>query len=932
MAHIIKPYFEKNNIPIVLACDNNYVPFTSVLLTSLKMNISDSYNYDILLFEKDITDENKKLLTQCLNNRPNISLRFIDISQYIKRFVLRTFSYYSVEIYFRLFAPWILTKFDKILYFDCDLVFNADIAELYNIDIGNNYLGAVRDIGILLHKNNPNSGINKNYYTDFLNGVDIENYFNSGVLIMNLKKFRDELILENIMHLIMSKKWHFPDQDVLNVICGKQTKILSSSWNAIPENSGDRNLQNLLLYVDQEYVNEYLATKANPYIIHYAMKEKPWKYSINLDYQLGQYFWKYAFFSPSILEVLRIKSKTCTFAELEKIIKLFRSDAISIEDTTNDIIYRYNGIPLTRYSSKNVKFETADFDKNYFYIDGWFSVSHCEHQVDAVFIGCSNFKIKCDIFNKHDDDLFGEEIIGSKYVFKVKIPLKNLNKKTTLKIIFKIGNKYITATSYNYGRFFPVDRLFSEQYFFKNNYMLQATSKSITIQPSTVKIKRKQEKHLLCQLKQHRTENSEIKKAIKLRKIYNFCKPLCNKQIWLISDNFLSDDNGVAFFEYLYNKNPLKIKYFFAISKNNARYSELKNKYKSKVLTYGTLKFKLYSLLADIKLSSIVDMYFNRPFKSLEHFGRDIYARQKFIFLQHGVTSNDISREHNKYVYSPAAFITTSELEKKELQTDKYFYEKNDILLTGLARFDKLYNDDKKYITIMPTWRKYLIYKEGKRINISYDSFKDSSYFKFYSSLLNDKKLNKCASKLGYTLCLMQHPLFIDYNDCFKCEGNSFKILNESHRDAFAHSSLILTDYSSVIFDFLYLKKPIIYTHFDRDEFYSGNHAYDKGFIDHENDGFGECEYTLEGTINRLCEYMENNCLLKTKFEDKINDFFAYNDNNNSERIYLATKKIADENQYKNLAYFVRRFKFISQNCGLSTALKLTFKNLRNII
>lgn len=920
----IKPAFDKNNIPIVFACDNNYVPYTSVMFTSFEKNISDTMNYDILLFQKDITEENKVLLNSCLNNRKNVSLRFIDISEQIKNFNLRIVNYYTIEIYFRLFAPWVLSEYDKILYFDCDLVFNADISKLYGIDIGDNFLGVVRDLGMLLHKNNPKSGIPKNYYTDFLCGIEIENYFNSGVLIMNLKKFRDELNLNYIMNWIQSKEWHFPDQDVLNVICAGKTYMLPMNWNTIPENSGDRKLENLKVYVPEEYYENYLKSREKPYIIHYAMREKPWKYSMNLDWNLGQYFWKYAFVSPVIDKVLNIKSKTCSLAEIYKLVSIFDPYSFCLQKDKNDIRYLYKGSLITKYSSKIIKFETAEIKKDCILIDGWFEIGNFEEQVKAVYLSCGNYKVKCTLLNKNETQAFDDVLCSERFVFKGKIPLDKINDKKEFKLMFEVGNKYIYSTSYNYGRFFPTDRIFKNQYFYKNGFMLQTSSKSITIRPASKKIARKQEKRYIKELKKDKTRNHN--KSIKLRKIYNTLKKFCKKQIWLVSDNFISDDNGMAFFEYLYKNKERRVKVFFAISRNNKRYDELKAKYKKKVLTFGTRRFKLYSLLADAKISSIVDFYFIRPFKSLENDGRDIYAKQNFVFLQHGVISNDMSREHNKFNYNPVAFVTSAKLEQQEIQSQKYFYEKDTVILTGLTRFDKLYNDNKKYITIMPTWRKYLIFKDGRRVKLSDKEFKQTNYFKFYFNLLNNEKLNKVANQLGFKICFMQHPLFKEYDHCFENEKASYVNINENHRDVFAHSSLVLSDYSSTIFDFLYLRKPIVYTHFDKDEFYSGAHAYDRGFIDHENDGFGECEFTLEGTVDRLCEYMQNDCLIKENYLKKVDEFFAYSDKCNSERTFNTIFKIVKdrENINKSFKYYVKRFKEIKKKEGLKTAIHCT--------
>ena len=111
--------------------------------------------------------------------------------------------------------------------------------------------------------------------------------------------------------------------------------------------------------------------------------------------------------------------------------------------------------------------------------------------------------------------------------------------------------------------------------------------------------------------------------------------------------------------------------------------------------------------------------------------------------------------------------------------------------------------------------------------------------------------------------------------------------MGTAYRDIYAQSNLIVTDYSSAVFDFAYLRKPIIYSQFDKKSFFN-NHTYQEGYFDYERDGFGEVEYDLDSTVNRIIEYMENNCQLKDKYRERIDKFFAFNDNNNCQRVYEA--------------------------------------------
>ena len=108
---------------------------------------------------------------------------------------------------------------------------------------------------------------------------------------------------------------------------------------------------------------------------------------------------------------------------------------------------------------------------------------------------------------------------------------------------------------------------------------------------------------------------------------------------------------------------------------------------------------------------------------------------------------------------------------------------------------------------------------------------------------------------------------------------------NVPYRDIYSKSSLLITDFSSGIYDFIYLRKPIIYCQFDRDDFFK-NHMTEKVELDYENEGYGEIVTDVDSTIDTIIEYMKNDCKLKDKYKSRIDAFFTYNDRNNCERIY----------------------------------------------
>ena len=114
---------------------------------------------------------------------------------------------------------------------------------------------------------------------------------------------------------------------------------------------------------------------------------------------------------------------------------------------------------------------------------------------------------------------------------------------------------------------------------------------------------------------------------------------------------------------------------------------------------------------------------------------------------------------------------------------------------------------------------------------------------------------------------------------------------NIDYQGTFSESSLLITDYSSVAFDFAYLKKPIIYTQFDIDTFFEGQ-VYDKGYFEYERDGFGPVCYDYETTVKTIIEYIEKDCVIEDKYIKRINDFYAYNDKNNCKRVYEEILKL----------------------------------------
>ena len=372
------------------------------------------------------------------------------------------------------------------------------------------------------------------------------------------------------------------------------------------------------------------------------------------------------------------------------------------------------------------------------------------------------------------------------------------------------------------------------------------------------------------------------------RMAYHFMRLMKRKPLWLISDREGSaGDNGEAFFRYMVAEHP-EIDTRFILLKDSPDYRALAEI--GKVVQADSKRRKLLSLISDYVISSQAEPINCRPFAPKDIAFLDIMADYRFVFLQHGITKDDISqwlRKTNKNIYG---FVTAAKPEYDSIVNGRYGYAEEQIWLTGFPRFDRLISQDSpRQITIMPTWRRYLMGELDGRTGVWTLSpqFRDGSFFRFYDALLNDTRLIHAAKQYGYSLGFFPHPNLKPHMSVFRKNENVIFLGPETtYRDVYAKSALVITDYSSAVFDFAYMRRPVIYTQFDREEFFGGGHMYTEGYFDYERDGFGEVETGLDGTVDRIIEYMASGCRMKREYRERADNFFAFSDRENCRRVY----------------------------------------------
>lgn len=385
-------------------------------------------------------------------------------------------------------------------------------------------------------------------------------------------------------------------------------------------------------------------------------------------------------------------------------------------------------------------------------------------------------------------------------------------------------------------------------------------------------------------------------KAVAARILFESRKRRQKKSVWLCSDRTnRADDNGEVMFSYLCEHPDDSIEPYFVIDKNTDDWKRMGKI--GKVVETFSKEHKVLFLLSEFSLSSQANRAVINPFGKLEYYYRDLMYDKRLVFLQHGITKDNQSKWLNRYNRNLFGFVVTTRPEYESVFEYDYYYKPERVWLTGMPRYDRLYHDEKKYVTIMPTWRKSLSGgTDAAGVWLLGKDFKKSSYFKFYNELLNDERLLKAAENCGYCICFMPHPNTISGLHYFKRHSAvKFLDMTYSYRDVFAQTDLMVTDYSSVAFDFAYLRKPIVYSQFDKAEFFGGGHSYTEGYFDYVRDGFGEVEETLETVVDRIIEYMENGCRIKPEYRERIDKTFAFDDKDCSRRVYETVLKYRNQ-------------------------------------
>lgn len=363
-------------------------------------------------------------------------------------------------------------------------------------------------------------------------------------------------------------------------------------------------------------------------------------------------------------------------------------------------------------------------------------------------------------------------------------------------------------------------------------------------------------------------------------KLYCKVKKINHKDVWLISERGTeARDNGYAFYKYLLKNHP-EVNFKYVITKDSPDLKKFKDK--NRLVYYGSKEHYILFLTAGYHLSTHI-MGCSPEFRSFTKLSSRGFIKTpaKRIFLNHGIELSNTNYISSKNLNLDLFVCTAKPQYEHNLQALNF--KDGVVQYLGMPRYDYLKNSPKNQIIIMPTWRSWLFYCKNT------EEFKATNYFKYWNALLKSPKLQQILEKNNLKLIFYPHYEIQPYLQAFSDNNYHQNIVIASLKThdiqtLFNESRLMITDYSSVMFDFAYLKKPLIYYQFDYSDFIEKH--YGKGYFSFKNDGFGPIETEPDQVIKQLEHYVKNSYKIEQKYAKNRNRFFTLPAGNNCERIY----------------------------------------------
>jgi CDP-glycerol glycerophosphotransferase len=357
-----------------------------------------------------------------------------------------------------------------------------------------------------------------------------------------------------------------------------------------------------------------------------------------------------------------------------------------------------------------------------------------------------------------------------------------------------------------------------------------------------------------------------------------------SKPVWLIGERpYKAQDTGLAFFRHMRQNHP-EIDAFYVLEAGSPEYRNVEPY--GNVLEHRSKQHVHAALRAERVLGSHHPDYLY-PLRT-PTMRRAVRAGK--VFLQHGVMGTKwMVPNYGKNIpgFETDLFVVSSEREKQYIVGD-FGYDPDEVVVTGLSRFDTLLADLpddpvplKPQLLIMPTWRDWLQ---------DLDLYPESEYHDRWWSLLHDARLRRLTEQHGLEVVFCLHPNMQPFTPAFA--GAPARVISQGEVDVqrlLKESALLLTDYSSVGFDFSFLHKPVLYYQFDQQRFLGkeGSH------LDLDAELPGPILYSADEVLTELEQAAAEGFTMPERYVRRADRFLTHRDLRSSERIFEAARDLA---------------------------------------
>lgn len=360
-----------------------------------------------------------------------------------------------------------------------------------------------------------------------------------------------------------------------------------------------------------------------------------------------------------------------------------------------------------------------------------------------------------------------------------------------------------------------------------------------------------------------------------------------NGRIWIYLDRYGVFDNAYDQFKHdIKIKDGIKRYYIL----NECDWDRLEEKFEPDerefVVKFQSKKHKMLYFTCEKMITSFSNLSNICPFGAAAMRWYADLAQFELIYLQHGILHASLKNMYAKERCVVDRVVVSSNFEVENFK-ENYGYDDRDLIKSCMPRYDFIEAEGtkKNRIVFSPSWRSNLI---GPLVNNSRkempEAFMASDFYKQVNAILNSDRLHKMLEENDLYLDFKNHPIFKCYNSLFEVKSN--RICLDGFDTNMDEYRLMITDYSSIVFDSVYMNCPVIYFVPDYDKFLAGvSHGYRRLDLPME-EGFGPFTQTADELLDRLEEYIRNGFKPQPPYSDRMNGFFLYKDNNCRDRLY----------------------------------------------